>query len=339
MKPCYIHSAVSISAQNTFDGELFLNTIKEHGSDKAEAIYPNYRDYISPAMLRRMATGVKMGVTAGEKALQLAALENPDAIITGTGMGCIEDTEKFLNSIINNKEEYLTPTSFIQSTHNTVGAQIALGLKCKGHNQTFVNGSSSFESALLDGQLLLSENDAKTVLVGGVDEMGKEFVDYVQLMEDKLKNGIKVPFGEGASFFVLSSNERKDAIQLLDVEIMNSIPKSEIASKLSLFLMNNHLEPESIDALVLGYNGDGFDNYYDEASTLFSNATQVKYKHLSGEFFTASAFGLYIATQILKHQDIPTTLIQNGGNSKKIETILLYNQFKGRDHSFILLQK
>ena len=50
----------------------------------------------------------------------------PDAIITGTGLGCLEDTEKFLTAMVTNKEEFLTPTSFIQSTHNTVSAQIAL---------------------------------------------------------------------------------------------------------------------------------------------------------------------------------------------------------------------
>lgn len=339
MKPCYIHSAVSISAQNTFEDEHFLNTTLEHSSKKVEALHPNYRDYISPGMLRRMATGVKMGVTTAKKALQLADLENPDAIITGTGMGCIEDTEKFLNSLIDNNESFLTPTSFIQSTHNTVGAQIALGLKCKGYNQTFVNGSSSFESSLFDAQLLLSENNANRVLVGGVDELGKEFIDYVQLMEGQLKNGIKVPFGEGASFFVLSSSKGNASTKLLDVEIMSKVSIGKIKTQLNTFLEKNHLGIEAIDLLVLGNNGDAFDNYYDKATSLFSNTAQVKYKHLCGEFFTASAFGFYLATHILKHQKIPTTLMQKVSSPKKIETILLYNQFKGRDHSFILLQK
>ena len=55
----------------------------------------------------------------------------------------------------------LTPTSFIQSTHNTVGGQIALELQCKGYNFTYVHGSNSFESALLDAKLQLELNEAK----------------------------------------------------------------------------------------------------------------------------------------------------------------------------------
>ena len=39
-------------------------------------------------------------------ALKEANVSSIDAIITGTGMGCIEDSEKFLKSILDNKEEF-----------------------------------------------------------------------------------------------------------------------------------------------------------------------------------------------------------------------------------------
>ncbi len=85
---------------------------------------------------RRMSRIIKMGVCAAMKCLQDAEIKNPDAIITGTGMGCIEDTGKFLSSYIENEEKLLNPTPFIQSTHNTVGAAIALMLKCHNYNNT-----------------------------------------------------------------------------------------------------------------------------------------------------------------------------------------------------------
>ena len=140
--------AGSISAQNTFDTDSFLAAIITHHENKIQAIYPNYREYISPSASRRMETGVKIGFVAATKALTLAQLSQPDAILTATGLGCIADTEKFLNSIINNNETYLTPTSFIQSTHNTVGAQIALGLQCNGYNSTYTHGNLSFNRHL-----------------------------------------------------------------------------------------------------------------------------------------------------------------------------------------------
>src|SRR5690606_30026983 len=151
----------------------------------------------------------------------------------GTGMGCIEDTEKFLNAIISNDESFLTPTSFIQSTHNTVGAQIALGLQCKAYNNTFTHATISFESALMDAQLLLETEEAKNVLTGSLDELGNEIIYYIRMMEDKTPGGIKVPFGEGASFFVISDEPQQNAIELIDVEVISAGSEKEITETLA----------------------------------------------------------------------------------------------------------
>src|SRR5690606_10915806 len=281
MKKLYIHSAVSVSAQNTFDSNEFLSNPILHSEKKVHAIHPDYKEYISPVASRRMATGVKMGFAAAKLALEKSNLQQPDAIVTGTGMGCIENTEKFLNTLISNNEEFLTPTSFIQSTHNTVGAHIALGLQCKAYNATYVHGALSFESALIDAQLMLQQ-EAQHVLVGGIDELGSEFVDYVQMMDGQEENGIKVPFGEGASFFVLSAEQKQNTIQLKDVESLSSVSTGTIIEKLKDFLIRNELNSSEIDAVVFGKNGDGFDTYYDELSkALFSNTLQLGYKHLS----------------------------------------------------------
>ena len=95
----------------------------------------------------------------------------PGAIITGTAFGCLEDTVTFLTRMMEQNEEMLPPTAFIQSTHNTVAAQIALMLKCHGYNNTFVHKGISFESALLDAMMLLKEQEADNILVGGTEEM------------------------------------------------------------------------------------------------------------------------------------------------------------------------
>lgn len=338
MRPIYIYSAVCISAQSTFESENIHTEFKEVKEKKAKAIHPNYKEYISPIALRRMATGVKMGVAAANKVLQNANIQQVDAILTGTGMGCIEDTEKFLNAMLTNDEAFLTPTSFIKSTHNTVGAQIALGLHCKAYNNCYVHGALSFESALLDAQLLIQQDEANHILVGGVDELGNEFVDSVRMMENKLTNGIKVPLGEGVSFFVLSSEYKKNCVKLLNIESFSTISKDSIVAKMNTFLIKNNLNHSEIDILILGNNGDKYDTYYEKVISSFPNQTiPIAYKHLSGEFYTASAFGLYLAHEILKSQQIPEGLIKNHTSKKFIKTILLYNQFKGRDHGFVLL--
>ena len=56
----------------------------------------------------------------------------------------------FLRKMIEFEEKMLSPTAFIQSTHNTVGAQIALLLKCHHYNNTIVHRAFSFENALTE---------------------------------------------------------------------------------------------------------------------------------------------------------------------------------------------
>ena len=170
MRKTYINGLGCISDQETFD-TIFLEKAEINENDTVFALkIPVYKDFISPVAIRRMAKGVKNGIVASALAMKEAKVSTVDAIITGTGMGCIEDSEKFLKAIIVNKEQFLTPTSFIQSTHNTVGAQIALGLQCKAYNLTYVNASVSFESALLDAKIKIEEEEANTILVGGIDE-------------------------------------------------------------------------------------------------------------------------------------------------------------------------
>jgi len=73
-------------------------------------------------------------------------------------------------------------------------------------------------------------------------------------------------------------------------------------------------------------------------NSILKNTQQIYYKHLSGEYNTASAFGLWFASQICKTQEIPSVLKLNEQKLKSIKHILLYNQYRGEDHSFTLLR-
>lgn len=355
MKPCFINSVGCVSTQNTLDNLQFLNKIATYNSNVIQIIKPDYKDYnIKGASARRMAKGVKMGVVASSIALKEAKIIKPDAIITGTGMGCTIDSEKFLSAIINNNEQFLTPTSFIQSTHNTVGAQIALGLQCNGYNFTYVNGAVSFESSLIDAQLMLDEEEAEYILAGGVDELAEHTTKLYQLI-NFIKNDTKINtydilnsktkgsvLGEGATFFVLSNQLKKNSYaKLIDTVIFSSTDISSINEKLINFLALNNKSISDIDVSVLGNNGDIlFDEYYHILqNNSLKKTVQVAYKHLCGEHYSASAFGFWAGCKILKHQLIPEELILNDYKTKNISTVLLYNQYQGKNHSFILLEK
>ena len=353
MKKVYIRGVGSISAQKTFDNTAFLDQVIDHQENSLPIVNPNYKDYIPPAAARRMAKGVKMGIVASKIAMKEAGITNVDAIITGTGLGCIKDSEKFVGAIIKDNEQYLTPTSFIQSTHNTVAGQIALGIGCKGYNFTYVHASVSFESALLDAQLQLETDEAQNILVGGVDELTQHHIDIHTLIDhvktaptaaSKLlsSNSKRAILGEGANFFVVSNQKQtSNYAELIAVETYNTLAIENLESTATTFLKEYDLNPKDIDMVILGNNGDvDYDTYYNTlGETLFSNTQQVYYKHLIGEFYTATSFAVWLGARVLKSQTVPEAVKLNRIETSEVNTILIYNQYRGENHSFVLLRK
>lgn len=342
----YINGCGCISAQKTFDGSFPEEVIYPEGYI-LPVVAPPYKEYISPAMIRRMGSGVKNGVVASALALQEAGSPEPDAIITGTGVGCIKDSENFLMAIIENQEAFLTPTAFIQSTHNTVGAQIALGLGCKAYNFSYVNGAVSFESALVDARLQLLSGEAVTILAGGVDEKA-DFTYSLFALAELIRSddhSAGASYSEGAAFFVLSTEKKEQSYaELKDVTVMNRLEPAAMSQELKRFLARTGTVPADIDAVVIGKNDDTrFQEYYPALLSGFSpDMPVIHYKHLSGEYNTASAFGFWLAAGILKRQQVPEVVLFSGKPGKALRetglrNILLYNQYRGADHSFILL--
>ncbi len=345
MTKIYINGTGCVSAQHTLEG-IFLNEVKESSSDDLilPVIPPVYKDFISGGMIRRMGSGAKNGVVASTLAIKEAGSPDLDAIITGTGVGCIKDSEIFLTAIIENNEQFLTPTAFIQSTHNTVGGQIALGLGCKAYNFTYVQAGASFESALIDSRLQLLGGDAQNVLVGGVDEKADRTYEHFQLAEliKTSPDSVGATYSEGASFFVLGNAiSNTSYAEVADVFMINRLETSELGKVLSDFLVKNNLEIKDISAVVSGKNNDSRDSiYYDALFDIFNDTTPVThYKHLSGEYNTASAFGFWVGANILREQQIPLSIQLNQKSSGVYRHVLLYNQYQGLDHSFILLSK
>ncbi len=349
MKPkIYINGISSITAQSIDKEESPVS----YYTSIFPAISPNYKDYIKPMALRRMSKAIKMGISAAKMALQEAQIENPDAIITGTGEGCKQDTEKFLEKLLDKDEHLITPTSFIQSTHNTIGGQIALNLGCKNYNLTYTQNSASLESALFDTYLqFLETSGKKSVLVGGVDELSEKITGFRNL-DGQLKAGeihnldlfkegsAGTITSEGAHFFILSTEKNGNCYaEFKDVSIKNSIEPEQINAEVENFLHKNNLGIDAIDAIVLGKNGDNrYDHYYSSLQeSLFKNTLQLGYKHLVGDYDTASGFAVYSACKILKSGSVSSVMKLNTLRPGKIKNILIYNQYLGRDHSLILL--
>ena len=348
MKNCYINGIGNVSIQSV-DFDVFESEIAEiQILNKAQQ--PSYKDLIAPAMSRRMAKGVKMGIYAANKALFNAKMVDPQAVIVGTGLGCIEDSEKFLDAIIDNDEQFLTPTAFIQSTHNTVAAQIALHLQCKAYNFTYVNGANSFESALFDAFMQLKHFNKENILIGGVDEIAPYTFSMYEMIGKVKQSGEELNFknpqtkgialAEGATFFALSNNKTNNSYaEVIDVMLFNAFKDNE-ATEINTFLKKNNLSVTDLDVVFFGVNADALQQeFYNKMNTVFSEIPQGYYQHISGSYDTASAFGLKVAAEIIQKQKYPKSVQYNDIMPNKIEKVLMINQFNNTDFSFVLLSK
>jgi 3-oxoacyl-(acyl-carrier-protein) synthase len=352
MSAVYINSASCISVQDTLSENILQNLKPENSAQILKAIEPVYKEFIPPAMIRRMSKTVKMSSVASHHALKEAGIEQPDAIIVGTGMGCSQDSEKFLKNVIDNHEEFLTPTFFIQSTHNTVAGQIALGLQCHAYNFTYVNTSSSLEFSLLDAQLQINDGEADNILVGSTDEQTERTME-LYCLNNTIKKEADLPadylastthgviWGEGASFFVVGKEKTENSYaKLQNIAISNTLDLDEVHTFIGDFLIKNNLSSQDIDAVILGFSGDAqSDVYYTKAMETFPDSALLYYKHLSGEFNTASGFSTFIACHILKEQQIPEVMMINPKKKESMKNVLLYNHLAGHDHSLVLLEK
>lgn len=347
----YIRSAVSISAQNTFGNAPFLKDIIEYTSPRLKAIEPDYKSYIDARLIRRMSRIIRMGVTAAKESLNEARVSMPHAIVTGTAYGCLEDTGIFLSRMIEQEEEALSPTAFIQSTHNTVGAQIALMLQCHQYNNTFVHKGFSFESALQDAIMLLQEQEATNVLIGAADELtdaSYAILNRFDIYKSGPVNNLNLYqspspgtiAGEGTAFFVLSDQPHSHDLALLTglQTFYSPSGPAEISKRITTFLAGNDLNAEDIDLVITGKNGDAvtdelIDQWYNP---LFKPEQQINYKHLSGEYPTASSFALWLAARIIKTQTIPLA-INAATPTHSIKTVLIVNQYQNKYYSMMLL--
>ncbi len=351
MNKAYINGIGAVTPQGLCTRGALLPGVFEYHEKMLQIQKPDYKKYMEAKSLRRMSKIVRMGVYAAFDAMNDAGIEQPGAILTGTGMGCQKDTEKFLNGMIDNNETFGNPTAFMQSTHNTVGARIALMLKNQNENFTYVHRTFSFESALLDSMLMLADGK-QNLLLGGIDEITEESrlikthihhyksgpVNNLQLFNDHQPGALP---GEGAAFFVLSkSKNEKSYAAVQDVKnFFRPESMDEVVEKLNTFLAKNNLTAGSIDLLLMGYNGDKkFDSTYQNLEDLlFSHTATARFKHLSGEYDTASAFAMALAAKIISGEPVPEIIMKKGKARQKPRKVLIYNQFRNINHSFLLL--
>lgn len=161
-----------------------LSRVELTADDDLSAI----RQFVKPMEARRMGRLLKATLLSSLRALAEAGIEVPDAIVTGTAFGCLENSEKLLEQLRTEGEAAtVKPTYFMQSTHNTLSSAIAIKTRCHGYNVTYTQGAQSLDWALRDAERLIRTGQARTVLVGCHDEATPTFAALMeQLTGDRL---------------------------------------------------------------------------------------------------------------------------------------------------------
>lgn len=338
----YIQGIGNISIQNTFGHAGFSDPVW-YSEPYVRCIDPDFKSFISANEARRMSKVIKRAIATAKTAIEESGIEMPDAIISGTGLGCIEDTEKFLSAMIEDDEKFLKPTFFIQSTHNTISSQIAINLKCHSHNNTFVHGGMSFECALTEALLLFADRKAKSALVGGYDEMTPAYfkmLDRVGFWKKDAESDqpSHVLSGEGSVSVMLSDEKNeKTYAEILGLEVQYQ--PEDVAALVGSFLKSKGKTASDIDLVVFGISGDDNSDavYRQLGAGLFAAKAQAKYKHLSGEYFTSTGFGLWLAANCIKNKQVPVYALLNDQPAGDVQQVLIINHYQNKNYSLMLL--
>lgn len=325
----FIKTATQISVQQPLS-EAWMTEPEIPGGDYVRSQDPLFRQWLNPLESRRLGRLLKRAIVTATEAMtpvvgasQSPAL--PDAIITGTGLGCIENTELLLNQMCRDGDEALKPTNFMQSTHNTISSLIAINNKCHGYNSTYSHKAVSFDSALLDAFIQLRLGDISTALVTGNDEMTPSYFTILQRAGYVGQKG-QVPATEASVAMMLTTEADGALCELQDIKM--TYGTGPVSLPLS-------------DAILIGTNGnEANDRVYNELLRHLPKAPLLRYKHLFGEGYSVSALGIYAAAHIVAKGEAPAFMrCDDIDKPLPVSRILIVNHSDGACFSYITLKK
>lgn len=303
----YIKAATQISMQQPLS-EAWMTAPVEHTEPYVRSLDPNFRDWLNPLESRRMGKILKRALVTAQKVMHDSGVQQPDAVITGTGLGCIENTELFLDQLCREGEEMLKPTYFMQSTHNTISSLISIHDHLHGYNTTYSHKSVSFDSALLDAFTQLRLGDIRTALVTGNDEMTPSYFNILQRAGYVGQPG-QVAAGETSVAMMLTTDPADALCEIEEVSM-------------SVRGVQQPLAPA--DLLVLGTNGvPQNDQLYREVAQQMPGVETFEYKRLFGESYTVSGLGIYAAAHLLSQGRAGRVLFVNHSDNLNVTFVTL----------------
>lgn len=286
---------------------------------------PDFKAFFTMQENRRNCNLLKRAMIVAKLALENSGFSSIDGVVIGSGLGAVENTEKFLKDLVTTGEELLKPSFFMQSTHNAIASTIGIYLQCKGYNTTYCQKGVSFETAVLDAFLTLKQSEDKKYFVGGFDEVSPT---YHQIL--KKSNYLTDEYANANCGFILSNIKTPNTIcKIAYSSMIYTKDLNNLSKEFNLVLKKSNISKKDIDCVVVGkFSNPTNDDFVDLAINNFSlnDVKQINFSQEFKECYSASSYSMYIANKLFSQQ-------------KDINNILLYRHFRGKNHSFILLQR
>jgi len=320
-----------------------------------------------PERIKRMGRGQEMAIGAVQRALDACATPpergSATAVSVGTAWAEEGDEITFLENLIKLGEKGAKPAYFVNSVKNALASQLALTFGLQGENQTFAHDALSFESSLWQGAHLLAAGRARHAVVCGVEALvefqeihghllgwyGTDPSPLAPLSGQERVGGGTLP-GEGAAAFVLGAPGSSAAplARLVGVRARGPLRRSpaiEPAEEIAFVdqaLLAAHTRLEDIGLVILGANGDAaLDASYGAiAAGLRGRAPHLGfgvYRHLTGDFATASALGFDLAVRAVAGRRVPGEVRVVEGSAGSVERVLLYHLASNGYHSVMIV--
>lgn len=345
MSTVYLNSFKQISVQKPLSEDWINNPQNFENQKLVRTQDPDFKSLLPANVCRRNGNILKRAMIVSNFALKESGLESVEAVVVGSGLGCVENTELFLQELVYEGEEFMKPSYFMASTHNTISSTIGINLGCHGYNSTYCHKGVSFENALLDVFLQIQMNRIKSAFVGGFDEMSPTYFNILQ--NAGYFGGDSKGFAGEASAGGILSNKLTDntLCRVVAVRLGFMLNDGELLDLLDVALQDAGLQKSDISAVMTGINGKpSSDAIYHKNLELFGiQAPTLGYAHLFGESYSGSVYGFYASAVSLHQNKIPQVLFLDkeveNQSVQNPKNILIYHHFNNKDHSFIILQR
>jgi 3-oxoacyl-(acyl-carrier-protein) synthase len=309
---------------------------------------------LPPARRRRLSRLHEMALTAARDAGRDAAgrgvaTRGGDlALLLGTGLGGIQDTVDFLVNRVASDEREPMPARFVHSVHNAPAAQAALDAGARRMNGATVHREIAFETALWQAARLVETGEARGALVGAADEL----CDWVIAALANWRRWTRAPVapdpaeadsadplgpvpGEGAAVAAVGPGGAGDRPRAWVSGIAlgryrrGSLDAAAECRWIEAALARDGHSLSRIDLLLTGATGRVADDvpYAAVAEAFRSRAGRPipvgAYKHLCGDFCSASAFGFAVATGLVGAEIEPGAVRASPVDGRPVRSVLL----------------